>query len=310
MKVRYENFISYLDENIQNIKENVFYHMVDENRTKEKLINMARETRSFMAKEIWDLLDDYMDFLRNIPSIEGNNYKAIYQNFSREDFVKRLLFKRPLVFVGGHDHFLMRNHGQKRIRQGECASQVAKILDPLSELVPYLREYISYDENLLSSLIGMSTPTFYINIGSGRPMTKDPQKPYIEEGILCGLVGARNEKAGFMENRYVFPRNNELHSNAHLSDEFWIHKVYKDAFPQGFIPTVSDIKNNKKIYKSIYIDGINEVYLEKRLKFSVIPYIKEAAARGREQKRNIFCSVPPIGGGEYEKKFMLINMRT
>lgn len=297
MKARYENFITHLIKNVRNMKHNVFYHVVDDIKTKEKLVKMARETRPFMATEIWDLLEDYMDFMKNLSHIEGRNYKVVYENLSKEDFVKRLLFKRPIVFYRKDDLFLMRYHGQEMKINTNCAYKVAKILDPLPDLVPYLREYISYDENLLSSLIGMSSPTYYFNIGAGRSGSKAKQ-PHIDEGILCGIVGARNSKKSYMEHRFVFPRNDNSHINCHLSDSFWIKKVYKDAFPQGIIPTINAIYENKELYKSIYIDGINEVYLEKRLMLSVIPFIREAISRGIENNRNVFCSVPPIGAGK------------
>lgn len=83
----------------------------------------------------------------------------------------------------------------------------------------------------------------------------------------------------------------------HKSDEFWLKFVYPEAFPEGKIPTKEEIEQNPKIYKKIYVDGVNVVYYEKRLMFSIIPYIIEATSRGVEMKKEVFCSVPPIGGG-------------
>jgi len=297
MKIRYEDFISHLSVYVRNIKKNVFYHVMDDQRTKERMVNMALETRPFVAKEIWDLLDAYMDFMRNLPRVEGENYKEVYKNFSRADLVKRLLFKRPIIFCGRSDYFMLRYNG-KTLMEGEgCFYNVSGSLDKQADSSPYLREYISYDENLLSSLIGMSTPTFYFSIGSGRQEIGDTKKPHIDEGILCGLVGARNEKPYFMEHRFVFPRVKEHDSSSHQSDQFWIEKVYSNAFPEKIIPTIQDIKGKPEIYNKIYIDGVNEVYLEKRLMLSILPYIQDAMTRGVEKEKGVFCSVPPIGGG-------------
>ncbi|CAG9804681.1 unnamed protein product [Chironomus riparius] len=297
MKTKYEEFISHLSVYVRNIKRNVFFHVLDDKRTKGKMINMALETRPFLAKEIWNLLDDYMDFMRNLPRLEGQNYTKVYTNFSRADLVKRLLFKRPIIFYGRSDYFMLRYNG-KTLMEGEgCFYNVSGSLEKQDDSSPYLREYISYDENLLSSLIGMSTPTFYFSIGSGRSEIGDTKKPHIDEGILCGLVGARNEKPYFMEHRFVFPNVKDHNSSSHRSDQFWIEKVYSSAFPEKKIPTAEDIRSKSKIYSSIYVEGVNEVYLEKRLMLSILPYIQDAISRGVEKKRNIFCSVPAIGSG-------------
>jgi hypothetical protein len=296
MKERYENFIRPLT-HIRDVRENVFYHIVDEKRTKKDMVQMARETRPFMAKEIWDLLEDFMEFMRNVPGEEGANYRAIYEGFTPADLVKRFLFKRPLVFIAARDRYMLRSSdGTKNVEGSNGAHKVAKCLD--SESNKYcLREYISYDENLLSSLINMSTPTFYVSDGSIKKIGEHQTSPHIDSGILCGLIGCRNKKTSFMENRFINPRSEKGWTDVHLSDQFWITKVYPDAFPEGFIPTSEHVDNNRRIYGNIYVDGINMVYLQKRLMFSIVPYVKEAAARGRKKNEEVFCSVPPIGGG-------------
>jgi hypothetical protein len=299
MKERYENFIKPLAK-IRDVTENVFYHIDDEKRTRKDMVQMARETRPFMAKEIWDLLEDFMEFMRNVPGEEGANYRAIYDGFTPADLVKRLLFKRPLVFVGPNDHTMLRFNGVKNVIDANRAYKVAKILDNPPNGDGYcLRDYISYDENLLSSLIGMSTPTFYVSDGSIHRFggVRSPKNPHVDSGILCGLVGARNTKYSFMECRFIGPRHETAWHDFHLSDQFWIEKVYKDAFPEGFIPTNEQIAKNKKIYENIYVNRLNVVYFEKRLMLSILPFIKEAAAKGIEKSKEVFCSVPPIGGG-------------
>ncbi|KAL7035169.1 hypothetical protein ACKWTF_008253 [Chironomus riparius] len=204
MKKNFKQFIAPLPKIVRDIDRNLFYNVMNAQRTKERLVHMARDTRPIIAKETWDLLDDYMDFLKNLPGIEGENYSTVYKNLNRYDFVKRLLFKRPLVFCGRMDYYILRHDG-KKIKEGDNGFyNVAECLNKPQDSGPYLTEYISYDENLMSSLIGMSTPTFYFSIGSGR-FALNADQPHIDEGILCGLVGARNEKPYFMEHRFVFP---------------------------------------------------------------------------------------------------------
>ncbi|KAL7035170.1 hypothetical protein ACKWTF_008254 [Chironomus riparius] len=297
MKIRYQQFIKPLPEKVKNIKHNVFYNAINSNRTEEKMSNMARETRPFLAKEIWNMLDDYMDFMRNLSRIEGENYRAIYKDLTRHELIKRLIFKRPVVFYGPPDRFLLRCEGNKMMEGKNDFKNVAKNLDKISDSSPYLREYISYDENLLSSLIGMSTPTYYFSIG-GKGKAR---LPFIDEGILCGIVGARNSKPNFMEHRFTLPRSKDFDAKVFKSDKFWIEKVYSDAFPEKVIPTIQDIQTKPDIYNKIYINGVNEVYLEKRLMLSVLPYMQEAMSRGVEKDKDVFCSVPAIGAGVWAK---------
>lgn len=122
---------------------------------------MARSTRPFLSISIWNVLEQFMDFMRNLPDDEGKNYQEVYENFTQADLVKRLLFKRPIVFCGV---VFMRNN--EKHSNEHAFFDVAKHLDQPKNGVPYLREYISYDEILLSSLIGMSTPTFYLSDGT------------------------------------------------------------------------------------------------------------------------------------------------
>lgn len=282
---------------VRHIKTNLFSTLADEGKSKKELINMARSTRPFLSRSVWNVLETFMDFMRKLPGEESENYRKVYENFSPPDLVKRLLFKRPIVFCG---FTLMRNL-ENPTNDYLSFDDVAKNLEKTQGELPYLREYISWDEILLSSLINMSTPTFYVSDGSIKNWNEVPKNPFIDQGVLCGLVGARNTKYNYLEHRFVFPRSRprwpDCTDDAHKSDQFWVDFVYPEAFPEGRIPTIDEIQQNPAIYKKIYVDGINVVYLEKRLMLSIISYIEEAVARGVEGKKNIFCSVPPIGAG-------------
>lgn len=281
------------------LKSNVFHHLITETRTKESLIEMAETTRPFIAKEIWELMDQFMSFMKNLPDLEGENYRAVYNNMNSAGLVKRLLTKRPIVFLNPTDENVLREN-PLTLRSGkEKWNNVARTLEYAQADRPNLQEYISYDEIMLSALVNMSTPTYFVSDGSLKNAFDKPKCPYIMQGILCGLVGARLEKNGFMEHRFVFPRdkNNLKFDDVHHADGFWITIVYNKAFPEGKIPTDDNIKNKPDLYKDIYVNGINVVYLKKRLALSVIPFIEEAANRGFEKKQSIIASVPPIGAG-------------
>lgn len=262
---------------------------------------MARTTRPFLSKEIWDVLENFMDFMKKLPGVEGANYRVVYENFTPAKLVERLLCKRPVVFWKKNDSFILRWDKEPPLegsnKHFDVARKLKKSLDG-----PYLFNYISYDENLLSSLICMSTPTFYVSNGSVKSKSDKSRKPHIERGILCGIVGARNAKEGVMENRFVCPKNAKFSSQVHKSDEFWIKFVYPEAFPEGKIPSKEEIHANPRLYRDIYEDDVNVIYFEKRLMFSIVPYIREAMMRGIELERDIFCAVPAIGAGVWRGK--------
>ena len=60
--------------------------------------------------------------------------------------------------------------------------------------------YLSYDEIMLASLLGVSGPSFFINDGS-RYNSGKPAKPgtFESRGVIIGLVGARFERADRMD---------------------------------------------------------------------------------------------------------------
>lgn len=280
---------------------------------KETLVEMAKTTRPFISKELWDLLEEFMEFMRNLPDPEGGNYRAVYDGMSPAELIKRLLTKRPIVFYKG-DSNVLRND-PKKLYPGRHArwNEVARTLEKERTDWPYLREYISYDEILLSAYVSMSTPTYFVSDGSLKAPESISTKLFVPQGILCGLVGARLTKWGFMEHRFVFPRDedNSNFDDVHLSDAFWIKNVYAHAFPEGKIPTMSEISKNKKPYEKIYVDGINVVYFKKRLALTVQPFIEEAAQRGREKNQLVVASVPPIGAGVWSGGIgskIIINM--
>ena len=71
----------------------------------------------------------------------------------------RLLTKRPLVFFTANDVF--------QLRSGEDGAGGFDAVGTARESAPLvLRDLQSYDEMALSSLIGVSTPTAFINTGS------------------------------------------------------------------------------------------------------------------------------------------------
>ncbi|KAI0016376.1 hypothetical protein F4780DRAFT_682815 [Xylariomycetidae sp. FL0641] len=113
--------------------------------------------------------------------------------------VGRLLAKRAVVFMGGQDRTLLRD-GTTRLPRG--AAEWDRVGTPAEDsnrrLV--LADYLSYDEMLLGSLLGVSGPSFLVNDGArhnagvpGAPGSFEPR------AVVVGLVGARFERPDRMD---------------------------------------------------------------------------------------------------------------
>lgn len=315
LKDRWDNFIAQfktIAPAVYSAKANVFYELESPSRPKKVFVEMARNTRPIISIELWNLLETFMEIMRKLPGVEGENYRVVYEGMTPAGLVKRLLTKRPIVFVNRADYHVLREKPKDIVPAHDKWNSLALNLDEIQD-APFLREYISYDEMLISACVSMSTPTFYVSDGSLKSPTEKSSKPFVPEGILCGLVGARLPKIGFMEHRFLFPRHEpskpfyqlmltrdkskEEFNRVHHSDDFWIKHVCPEAFPEGKIPTEKEVRNKASLYQDIYKDGINIVYFKKRLSFSIIPYLKEAENRGLEKNRQVMVSVPPIGAG-------------
>lgn len=68
-----------------------------------------------------------------------------------------------------------------------------------------LKDLQSYDEMGLSSLLAVSTPTFFINSGSrgNRAIVNEEADEFENTGVLVGQVGARFERIGRMEWKHL-----------------------------------------------------------------------------------------------------------
>lgn len=106
--------------------------------------------------------------------------------------------------MGSHDHTLLRNgkrisNPTKQWDRNGTAEQ-----DSNQELT--LQEYLSYDEIMLSSLIGVSGPSYFINDGARSNCGRLGKEGSFEDrGVIVGLVGARFEREDRMDSVFVLP---------------------------------------------------------------------------------------------------------
>ncbi len=120
--------------------------------------------------------------------------RSLYKEMDLDSFLRKLIVKRPLMFMTESDDYLLRDgktHGSGGFESIGTAQEKAPLV---------LAEYNSYREMQLAALLGVSVPTYFINEGDrfnqGRVY---PKGSFEEQGIYSALVGARFERAGLME---------------------------------------------------------------------------------------------------------------
>ena len=138
------------------------------NTTCEKLIELGYDDKILLENansaypivhhKVLTLIEKFLEMKKKHGS---NIEKKIYDKVKTSDFVDRLLSKRPLVFVGQRDTYILRD-GKK---EGSAFDEWHHI-GTKRERDPFiLEDYLSYDEGKLAALLGASTKTVNINKG-------------------------------------------------------------------------------------------------------------------------------------------------
>jgi hypothetical protein len=203
--------------------------------------------------------------------------KALYtENFTWKDEVSRLITKRPLTFMGASDFTMLRDGTTIDDAQGQWDRNGTPAQGQNQDLT--LAEYLSYDEIMLSSLIGVSGPSFFINDGNrynrgipGRPGT------FEERGVIVGLVGARFEREERMDSVLILPETTR-HQDQRVTAIFeQFFGVQRDS-TEGF---------NKEMYSA-------------RMQITADMFLLEANSRAKEQGKNAYAYVVGLGLGVWQ----------
>lgn len=168
----------------------------------------AQATRIVVHRRFPRLVEDFLAFKRQHgSSVEKSFYSQEGWTWQRQ--VARLLEMRPLVFMGGHDYTVLPNNVELHGAAAEW-DRVGTEAEARNQYL-VLRDYLSYDEMMLGSLLGVSGPSYFINDGSrynsarpGKAGTFEPR------GVIAGLVGARFEREGRMDHRLVLSSGDSL----------------------------------------------------------------------------------------------------
>jgi hypothetical protein len=193
----------------------------------------AQSTRIVVHKRFPKLVQEFLDHKRlHGSTIEKDFYRS---GWTWQQQVARLIEKRAVVFMGSSDFTLTRSGKSIGARQREW-DRIGKNDETQNEYL-FLEDYLSYDEIMLSSLIGVSGPSFFINDGrrgnSGRRATAGSFEP---KGIIVGLVGSRFERLDRMDSMFVLNNDRTPRQHPELMNIFYDFFGQKKNLAVNFDP--------------------------------------------------------------------------
>ncbi|KAI1126201.1 hypothetical protein F5Y10DRAFT_215956 [Nemania abortiva] len=186
----------------------------------ETVKNDALNTRIVVHSRFPALVTQFLAHKRlHGSSVEKAFYHA---GMTWQQEVARLIEKRALVFMGGSDFTVLRN-GTHIMSRGYLEWDRVGTEEERDNRRLFLKDYLSYDEIMLGSLIGVSGPSFFINdgrrINAGRRAKK--ADTFESRGVIVGLVGARFERKDRMDSTYVLADVPNPRQHPQLRDHFF-----------------------------------------------------------------------------------------
>ncbi|KAF2770701.1 hypothetical protein EJ03DRAFT_326330 [Teratosphaeria nubilosa] len=162
----------------------------------------AQSTRIVVHHRFPALIEAFLAHKRS----HGSQYeKALYSTpatFTWQHEVARLIEKRPFVFMGANDFTILRDGAHLLDAAKECDRNGTERQHLNARLT--LEDYLSYDEIMLGSLIGVAGSSYFINDGNRYNCGQEGRKgTYEERGVIVGLVGARFERLDQMDSVHI-----------------------------------------------------------------------------------------------------------
>jgi len=299
----------------ENIKEfpttkNRIANIADTAEKKQEVVEHARSTYKLMHKKTHGLIYGFLE----MKQTQGNDKeKALYKSMDLDSFINRLVTKRPLMFLGFTDNFILRSGGPQVIGGTKRFTCFDNIGTDEEGPVVSLEEYLSYEEMQISALLSFMVPTHFINSGGranrGLP---DPAGTYEEKGIYVAQVGARFEREGKMEWQHmvVTPQQNTAENGyggdrkENSSLEMWASLYRINYFPSHgealedksgrYVPIkYIDLNNNEA-------EGFLDVLVYKlRMQVIVAPFLLQAQRCGSSPERQVYVQATGIGLGSW-----------
>jgi hypothetical protein len=267
-----------------------FFCQNDEGRS-QQVLHDAQDVRLIYDREkVLPLLSQFIQLKQKYGTVEE---KKLFNGMSIPDYVLRLLTKRPLVCYLTEDTYLMltpngtyQRDGGKKLTDNIFTTIQEKSHTLSKKVKVSLSDYISSDERLLSALLGIGSPTFFINNGDRKnSMAAGEQDTFQERGVFVGLIGSR------LENNLVEGRLMLINKSDHIQDNGYgannntfLYALFAQFYNKKHIPTFQEIDNDFASYSQDYIKMITPddiFYLDKtiykqRIRLVAKPFLEYA----------------------------------
>lgn len=287
-------------------KANRIARLGAEQRVAEVIARQAAATYPIVHPRVVTLVEE---LLANRRADGSAVEQSVYDGMDAAGLIDKLLRKRPLAFLTPLDSYLLRD-GETN---GHGGFDSIGTDDEQAPLV--LREYNSYREMAIAALVGVSTPTYFINDGDrgnrGRPGAPGS---FEEQGVYVGLVGARFERREQMEWRHmvITPTQNTTARGYGLfadpesaaARELAVWARLYDEGDQGldFFPDFDSVDGDDS---GDYIRCGRDRYLNarvyrRRMRMSVEPYLIDANQRAKEAGRQGYVIAVGLGLGVWQ----------
>lgn len=268
-------------------------------KLKKEVVNHAKNTRIIMHEKVNELIDDFLEVKKSAGSSQE---KALYQTMSRRAFINRLLIKRPLVFITSADISVLRDgnrdsHDWTMIGKDNSTSLPIDNSTSLS-----IEDYLTYDELQISALLGVSTPTIFINDGN-RNNRGCPDDKHEHSGIHTALVGARFERDGLMETQHILIYPDFITSDDYfdkpISQSQELSAIWAKFYGLSKFPTVEDIDESDPNYARPRENGpyFNMPVYKKRMEVILIPFFDDANDRAYSTGNQAYIHLVGLGLG-------------
>ncbi|CAK1361479.1 hypothetical protein CB0940_03148 [Cercospora beticola] len=242
----------------------------------------ALETNVILHPRLPQLFSSFLEFKRKRGS---NLEQGLYAQMNAHDLAARLIKKRALHFTNASDFTVLRD---KRVIPNAHQDWLRVGKDDEGEI--HLKDYLSYDEMMLSSLIGSSGPTFFINTGARNNAAKiDESKLHQKRGIIVGLVGNRFHATGQIDHPICGLGHNK--KSAYAQDPR-LTKIFRDFFDPDSTP------EGVKMYDAGYFQQTFDKSVYKgRIRISIETALLEADSRAaaEEVKAHLFLAGLGLG---------------
>jgi len=166
-----------------------------------------------------------------------------------------------------------------------------------------LEEYLSYEEIAISTLLGVSSPTYFINSGGRNNCGNVGKKGEFEErGIYIALVGARFEKLDQMESRFII-QDKELWTPERGYGFYTIPKTQEQFLLQMWARFYG-IKNEDGVFGfPVVTKESTEIDMERyktRTGITLETFLLEANSRGEESVKKVHAFLVGLGLGVWQ----------